>query len=150
MRKMAIGWVLALTMLLLTGCAESADINSDDFVSGLEIPEMTTSLGSEGDKNSLQVFNYTITLINTNKYEVMIQWVEPVVADELKDRVLTEDLKVSSGKAIAPGGLLEISGQFSFDWEGATKEQILDREPFLKGMHVALEASLPLPAVQSE
>ena len=146
MRKTAIGVVLVLILLLVASCAETADINSDDFVSGLEIPEMNTSLGSDGENTDKQIFNYTITLINTNEYEVAIKWVEPVLTNEMKERVLAEDLKVPVNKAIAPGGLVIISGQFSFDAEGTTKEQILSWEPFMMGMHISSEASLPLPA----
>jgi len=147
MRKTAIGVVLVLILLLVASYAETADINSDDFVSGLEIPEMNTSLGSDGENTDKQIFNYTITLINTNEYEVAIKWVEPVLTNEMKERVLAEDLKVPVNKAIAPGGLVIISGQFSFDAEGTTKEQILSWEPILKAIHVVSEASLPLPGI---
>jgi hypothetical protein len=147
MRKTLISLGLTLIMLVLTSCGTTSKDLSTDFVSGLEIPEMTTSLGSEGSDTSQQVFSYNITLINTNEYEVEIQWVEPVLSNELQKRVLTEDLKVSVEKAIAPGGLLRISGKFSLKTEGTTKEQILEWEPFLRGMHVASEASLPLPPV---
>lgn len=150
MRKTAIGIGLVLILLHLASCAETEGTKSDAFVSGLEIPEMNTSLGSDAENTDKQFFNYTITLINTNDYEVAIKWVEPVLTNEMKERVLAEDLKIPVDKAIAPGGLVKISGQFSFNAEGTTKEQILSWEPFMMGMHISSEALLSLPAVQTE
>ena len=150
MRNMIFPIVIISMMFFLPGCSSSPQVVCDEIVSGLEIPEMITSLGSAGEDADEQVLRYTITLVNKNEYEVIVQWVEPVLSNSLIHRVLGEDLKVMVDQVIAPGAFLEVSGQFSIDTEGYTKDQILAWEPFILRMLVASEASLPLPPIRGE
>jgi len=150
MNKFLIRIAFVMLVLFLSGCSSSVNsvqLVSDQFVSGLEIPEMTSSLGSMDDQSNEQVFSYTFTLVNTNIYDVEIQWVEPVLSSELSDTVTTHDLRTLVDQSLQPGEVLEIAGQFNFSTEGMTKNQILELEPFITEMRIASEASLPLPAV---
>jgi hypothetical protein len=150
MNKFLIRIAFVMLVLFLSGCSSSVNsvqLVSDQFVSGLEIPEMTSSLGSMDDQSNEQVLSYTFTLVNTNIYDVEIQWVEPVLSSELSGTVTTHDLRALVDQSLQPGEVLEIAGQFNFSTEGMTKNQILELEPFITEMRIASEASLPLPAV---
>ena len=149
MHKFSTPIAIVLTLLLLTGCSDSLQTVPDQFVSGLEIPEMSSSLGSLEGQPEKQVFSYTIVLVNTNIYEVQVQSIEPILVSELSDKVTTDELRTSVDQSIQPGEVLEISGQFSFDAEGLTKEQILEWEPFINTIRVESEAMLPLPVVDN-
>ena len=150
MSKFLLRIASVLLVLSLSSCSSAVDsvqIVSDQFVSGLEIPEMTSSLGSKDDQPNEQVFSYTFTIVNTNIYVVEILWVKPILSNKLSGKVTTHDLRTLVDQTLQPGEVLEISGKFNFSTEGMTKNQILELEPFITEMRIASEASLPLPAV---
>ena len=76
---------------------------------------------------------------NEDDNEAYIQWIEPILGVGIKDKILTEDLKVVVEKSIPSKGSIEINGVVVFNTKGLSKQEIVELEPFITGIKVVSE-----------
>lgn len=137
--------VFACAMLGVGGCAVLEKDADQASKPDLQIPEMTTFIGSKQGDTDEQVVSYIIHLLNTSAGPIHVKWVEPLLSDAFAMRVLSLDHRQAVDVTLAPEEGMEISGELVFDAHGLSKDQILDLEPFMSGMNVASERVLALP-----
>jgi len=133
--------VLLMISLSAIGCT-SLGLEKDQAndKTGLQIYSMSTGLGAVSSENTDQHrLTYTINLTNEDDNEAYIQWIEPILGVGIKDKILTEDLKVVVEKSIPSKGSIEINGVVVFNTKGLSKQEIVELEPFITGIKVVSE-----------
>jgi hypothetical protein len=93
---------------------------------------MVTSLGGEKDDYQQGIFNYTITIANNSSEVKTITGVEPVLSEELSNRLSGSTYQIVRIR-IEPQAHDTVSGTLRFDFEGLSKGEIMAMEPFLTG-----------------
>lgn len=127
-------------LLLLAGCNINASSNdSEKNQNGLQVSDMSTALGAVGDSLDKTKFSYTITIYNKEDENIYISCVEPILGKDVKDRLISSDLKVDVEKTVSTNGSVEIKGEIIFDTKNMTKQQIMELEPFITGIKVSSE-----------
>jgi hypothetical protein len=146
-RQMAMLLVVAALLLLVLGvaCSSPAEKMSD---AGFIVMNVTSGLG--GDSPNEQVVTYTMRLSMEGIDRVFVNWVEPVLAEEILDRLQSPDNQVVVNQFLGPGDTLEVSGQFVFNSEGLSKPDLASLEPLISGMQVSTEWVLALPGWEEE
>lgn len=134
-----------IAIVFLAGCAVSADTETIASPPGIRIVEMDTAIGGVEGSPDEQSFSYNLTLLNTEPFDIVVHWIEPVLGEAVSSRTLTPDRRVIVEKTLPPNTYLEVSGGFTFDSQGATKTQILGWEPFITGISVSTEMILSIP-----
>jgi hypothetical protein len=133
---------MSLTILLvifLTSCSLSANNPASESATGIRIINMVTASGSSE-------ISYDLTLFNAEPVDVVIHWIEPILSEDMSQRVLTTDRRVIVEKTLASNTNLKISGRITFDAGGASKVQIASWEPFFTGFTVSSEQILLFPS----
>ena len=92
-----------------------------------------------------QVVSYHLTLYNGEPVDIRVHWIEPVLIEQVSERLLIPDHRVVVEKTLAPNSSLEISGEFTFENKGATKTEIMSWEPLFTGITLSSEMTLPVP-----
>ena len=132
--------LISIVTLLPVACSPGASTGS-----GLVISGMNTSIGAPSSvAPNTQNYSYSITLKNNSGVTVYLQSIEPVLSKNVESKVLADYLR-SVNKNVAPGGNIEVSGSFPFDATGLSKEDIAKLEPFITGVRVVSEETLPVP-----
>jgi len=140
--------ILALTLILIlafslviSGCTSVEQQNKQrQDKTGLQIYSMSTGLGALNNDNTDQHrLTYAINLTNEDDKEVYIQWIEPILGNGIKDKVITEELRIAVEKPIAAKGNLEIEGVVVLDTQGLSKKEIVSLEPFITGIKIGSE-----------
>lgn len=127
-------------LLLLVGCKINDSSNgSGKSQNGLQVTDMSTSLGAVGDSLDKTKFSYTVQIYNKENEDIYITWVEPILGEGVKDRLISSDLKVDVEKTVSANENIEIKGEIIFDTKGMTKQQITELEPFIIGIKVSSE-----------
>ena len=122
---------------MVFGCTSG---EREDTKSSLQIYSMSTGLGAISRENThQQCLTYTINLTNEKDQEDYIEWIEPILGEGIKDKVINEDLKVNVKQSISAKGSLEVEGEIVFNTQGLTKEEIINLEPFITGIKVGSE-----------
>jgi hypothetical protein len=112
--------------------------------SGLQIKSWGSSVSGEEGNSNLQVVSYNVTLFNPGPNTVTLKWLEPALKDPISKRVLDKDLQVTINQTIAPNSPLVVSGKFSFDSNGLTKNDISSLGSLLSGVTFSSEQTIPL------
>jgi len=99
-----------------------------------------------GGSDTEQVVSYHLTLYNGESVTMLVHWIEPVLIEQVSERVLTTDNRVVVEKTVAPNSSLQIAGEFTFENKGATKTEIVSWNPLFTGITLSWEVTLPLPA----
>lgn len=138
--KVLINLVIIISLLFL-GCTTLDQAKREKVEkTGLAIYSMSTGLGAISNDNSDQHrLTYAISLTNEDEDNIYIQWMEPILGKGIKDKVITKKLQVAVGKTISAKGSLEIEGEFVFDTQNLSKEEIINLEPFITGIKVGNE-----------
>jgi hypothetical protein len=137
-QKISVLTIISTLALLLFGCngLELGKNNSDEET-GLQIYSMSTGLGSISNDNlDQQRLTYNISITNESDTESYIQWIEPILGEGIRDKIITEELQITVEKSIPAKGSLEVEGVIVFDTLGLTKEEIINLEPFITGINV--------------
>ncbi len=136
---------ILVAVLLLASCSPSSNTNRDARSRGIQIIQMDTSIGaSEGNANQ-QVISYHLTLYNGESVNIDVHWIQPVLVEQLSERVIDGDTRVQVEKTVSSNSSLEISGKFTFETKGATKADITNWEPLFTGFDLSTEMTLPPP-----
>lgn len=147
--KISVLFLSLILFLLAVGCTEIEEKETADK-KVLQIYSMSTALGSISNDNlDQQLLTYTIYITNEDETEDYIQWIEPILGEGIKDKVLTDNLKINVEETISPKGSLEVKGQITFDTLGLSKEEIINLEPFITGIRIGGEEVIVIntPAV---
>lgn len=139
--QIVLSLVLPVAVLLLpVACASGGTAGG-----GLCVVNMQTAISSVSGNADTQIVSYKITLKNNSDSGMFIQQVEPVVSKSIESRVLVDNLGRSVGNNIASGGTMEVSGKFTFDAKGLSKEDIDKLQPAIIGLRVTAEETLTVP-----
>ena len=134
--------VILIAIFILSDYRQKVEKESQYIESGLEVIDMVSSLGGMGENE--QIYTYQITLSNHEKEEITINWIEPVLHEEMLKRLGNESNRVNVNKTIQPGETLEIKGSVVFESKGITKEEINDWDPLNSGFKVSTEKVLSI------
>ncbi len=141
-----IGWHRLIIVAILSLCCISsvACSDSDDSQMGIQIVDGVGSIGGDPENTEHQTLTYNWQLKNYNKEEVLLQWVQPNLSDELANRLLIDDVKVDVGKIVGSGESIEVNGVITFDASGLSKQEI--SEDFdITGLTISTESMVYLP-----
>ena len=126
---------MLVNIIIITSCTTNQRVG----VTGININSISTSLGAcEGQQEDQesQSFKYSVTLTNSEKCDIKIMSITPIISESIFDRVLTEDLTVSVNKIIGSGKSINISGEIVLDVKGLSKGQLISLKPFVKKVTV--------------
>lgn len=133
-------WSTLFTMFLFASCAPAEKLSG-----GIEITQVVVAVGGSEGSASQQVVSYKVTLYNVSQNEVNIRWIEPVVNNNIASRMIGDSQRVMVNKALAPETSLVVSGQFTFNADNATKNEIDSLGPFFNRVTISTEMDIPLP-----
>jgi hypothetical protein len=139
--------LLSVAVLLFTGCSLSPKTSRDAISTGIKITQMDTAMSGSDTE---QVVSYHLTLYNGESVNVVVHWIEPVLIEQVSERLRTPDHRLFVEKTLAPNSSLEISGEFTFENKGATKSEIMSWKPLFTGIALSSEMTLPVPAQEGK
>ncbi len=148
-RRFAWCCLIMVTLLALCCLSSVACTGSGDSPSVIQIVGGTVSIGGNEENTEHQTLRFKWQVKNNNAEEVLLQWVQPNLSDELANRLLTEDVKVNVGKVVSPGESIEVEGAITFDASGLSKQEILD-ECYITDVRVSMESTVHLPGEKRE
>jgi len=131
--------MVLIIVLMISGCSED---QIEITYSGLEIESYHSSIGSmkiEGNNDRNQRYEYTIEIVNSDSSDIKLISVEPLLSDDFKSYVVGDDLVVNVNKIITSGKVIEVTGMIIFNAENLTKEEILDKTPFVNDIKIIEE-----------
>ncbi|TYP47666.1 hypothetical protein [Thermosediminibacter litoriperuensis] len=123
-------------LVLLAGCSANGSGKSQN---GLQITDMSTALGAVGDSLDKTKFSYTMTVYNKDNEDVYITWVEPILGENVRKRLISSELKVDVEQTVSANESIEIKGEIILDTKGMSKQQVMELEPFITGIKVSSE-----------
>ncbi|EOC99685.1 hypothetical protein [Caldisalinibacter kiritimatiensis] len=128
----------SITFILLTGCA------SKETKVGLKVYNWSSSIGAENG-NSLDKtrYSYYIDITNENPKSLYIKSVEPIISENIKDKVLKAEI-VEVNKHINSNETIEVEGKIIIDTKGLNKTDIIELEPFITDIKVITEETINL------
>lgn len=120
MRRFKLVLLLSILFSFIIGCS---DINQpQDIVDdGLVINSITFSLGGDLDKT---LVSYNFNLWNKTKKAILIKSVEPILSDDLRERVGDSELINEVNETINGSSSEVISGSFFLNTQGLDKQGI--------------------------
>lgn len=120
--------VVLFAVLLLNGCSKS--VQSEAARSdGLVVSSISYGLGGELDQT---LVTYYVTIVNQSNKSVRIQTVEPVLRNDLEDKLVQNESAVTVNKSIEAGSSLEVTGSFNLNTQGLDKQGI-------ENLHIRLD-----------
>ena len=134
--------LVSVAILLLTNCSASTNRNKDITSTGIKIIDAVTSIAAS---ETQQVVSYHFVLYNGESVNIVVHWIEPILIEQVSERLRTSDTRVVVEKVIAPNSSVQIAGEFAFENKGATKAEIVSWEPLITGCTLSSEMTLPLP-----
>lgn len=137
-------WFVVISILLLSGCS-SAQTQSE----GIHVTQATVAVGGADGSGNQQVVSYRVTLQNTSQNFVIVHWIEPDLNGDVSARLVGDSPRMSIEKTLDANSSLVIDGQFTFNSDGATKEEIASWEPFFEDVLISTEMKLALPSQES-
>lgn len=133
-KRWMIGIILSFAVLI-TACASDDSTNAQKSV-GLEVSGMSSGLGAVDENLDKTKISYSIPLSNNSSKDRYIKWIEPTLGEKVKDRLLSEEIKVNVQKIIKGNQYLEIEGEIILDTKGMTKQEITELTPFITGIKI--------------
>ncbi|MGM9988325.1 MAG: hypothetical protein ACI35O_14005 [Bacillaceae bacterium] len=122
-------------IFILSSCSKEEPIAE----SGISISQKQTSIGPvEENMNDMdkQSFKYKLTLTNHEENDLKIISLEPILSEEFKKTVLSDELTLTINKTISKNTSLEVSGEIIFNSKGLNKEQLSDMQTFIKEIKI--------------
>lgn len=129
--------------IFLTGCnSPKTQIQTKD---GLKIYSWNSALGgvNETDLDKTK-FSYWINLTNENEKNILIKSIQPLVNEEIKNKIVSKDIAITVNKNIKPNETIQINGEIIIDTKGFTKTEISKFEPFITDIKVSSEETINL------
>lgn len=83
-----------------------------------------------------QASKYRLTLTNNEENDLKVISIEPILSEEFKKNVISNELTLNINKTISKDNSLEVSGEITFNSKGIDKEQISNMQPFIEGIMV--------------
>ncbi len=142
---LSLGSALLLVVLLAAACTPIGQPKSS---SPFEITSMFASLGGENNDVNTGIYSYTIVLTNRSGQPMNVQSVAPEVQKAFSSRLLTADLAHTVGHVVPAGESIEINGQLRFDFNGLSKQQIVDLGEPISGFDVTSQIYVRVPAAK--
>ena len=139
--KLVLCLILPVVLLLAYAACSPGGANS----SGLSVIEMNASIGAVSSTSETQRLTYGVTLKNNSAVNIYIDYIEPVVIPDIDSRVLLAGLIKAVGRSVASGGTIEVSGSFTFDATGLSKQDIDKMQPIITGIRVVSDQTLKIP-----
>jgi len=136
---------LILTLYLLSGCLPSAPAQTSSQPSGLQISDMTVSVGAAERNSDTQIVSYEVTVHNAGTNDIALDWIEPVLQDSVSSRALEQNLRVMVNETVTPNSTLAVKGSFAFDASGLTKAD-MDNWRFIDQIRLSSERTIPVPS----
>jgi|LGVF01.1.fsa_nt_gb hypothetical protein len=126
--------LFVIVTILITACSE--EVKKDSQEKQLEIHGWTSAIGAVEGNYETQSFSYTIFLTNEKDSLVNIKWIEPILGEKFKNKVIENELKININKDIPSKEYIEIEGEIIFDAKGMSKQEIVELEPFITYIRV--------------
>jgi len=139
--KLVLCLILPVVLLLAYAACSPGGANSG----GLSVIEMNASIGAVFSTSETQRLTYRVTLKNNSAVNIYIDYIEPVVIPDIDSRVLLAGLIKAVGRSVASGGTIEVSGSFTFDATGLSKQDIDKMQPIITGIRVVSDQTLKIP-----
>lgn len=132
---------LLILAIVFTGCSSPASPPA-----GVTAVGMVEAIGAvTPDRTDEQRLTYEITLQNNGTAPVRVEYVEPILADAIADKVLDDNLAVIVDNVIEPDGYLTIGGAFRFDASDLSKQDIDAIGHLITSIRVSTTSVLDLP-----
>ena len=139
--KKKILWFVAVSTLLLSGCS-----STQTQLEGIHVSQIKVAVGGADGNGNQQAVSYKVTLQNSSQNFVIVHWIEPELNGDVSARLVGDSPRMSIEKALDANSSLVIDGQFTFNSDGATKEEIASWEPFFEDVLISTEIKLALPS----
>lgn len=134
MRSIKYLGTLLLISFVLTGC------NTNEVVEeGLVVSSISFGVGGELDET---LVSYTLNLWNKTNRDINVKTVQPILTDELINRIRKDELTNEVNKKINENSSEEISGSFYLETQGLDKEGILKLNIKLEKFRITTEQDI--------
>ncbi|MBM7872081.1 hypothetical protein JOC70_003629 [Clostridium pascui] len=113
--------------------------------SGLKIYNWSSALGgvNENDLDKIK-YSYSLNLTNEEEKNIFIKSVQPLVNEEIKNKVLSKEIVVDVNQNLRPNESIKINGEIIIDTKGLGKSDILTLKPFITDIKVLTEETVSL------
>jgi hypothetical protein len=130
-----------IILVLAAGC-----FNEKAEYTGIQISSLSTSIGAEKEgPDNWQKVSYTVTLYNDTNQEIYISFIEPLLNNEIFERLVKQGTRLDINKRIEANSSLNVEGQFVFDAADLSKQEIAALKPIIKGFRLVTESVITLP-----
>lgn len=112
---------------------------------GLKINEWIFGLGSVDETNLDKTkLSYSFNLTNENNKSIFIKSIEPLINENIKDKIINKDIVIAVNKDIKPNETIQINGEIIFDTKELSKSDIEKLEPLLIDIKVSTDEIINL------
>lgn len=125
--------VLLLTVLIFNGCSNTTVETEKN--KELQITDATSSMGEMNETLDKQKLSYEMTISNKGKLPVVEESIEIVLTDWINERLMENEIT----EKIFNEDNIMIKGYVIFDTKDLSKQDILENEPFIKGINISTE-----------
>ncbi len=129
---------ILISILFITGCTKN-QLSKDTVDDGLVINSISFGLG--GDLNKTLV-SYNFDLMNKTKNAIIIKSVEPILSDNLNNRLVDNGLINEINKTINGSSSEIITGSFYLNTQGLDKQGIEKLNIELKKFRIITEQEI--------
>ena len=128
---------------IFSGCNNSKVQNQSK--GGIKIANWSSSLGSVNETDlDKSVFSYSINLTNENEKNIFIEFIQPLVNETIKNKILSKETVVTVNQNIKPKETIKVNGEIIIDTKGLSKQDIDKLEPFITDIKVSTEDTISL------
>jgi len=128
--------MVVVFVLLLLGCSKERELE-DSSGNGLIIESIQMGLGGELNKT---LVTYSFLLSNKTENPILIKEVEPILSEDLMNRIENKDQLINQVNQMIPGrSSKEISGSFYVRTQGLDKQGIINLNRELKNFKLITE-----------
>ncbi|OMF44665.1 hypothetical protein [Paenibacillus amylolyticus] len=128
-----------LMILAVSGCSSNS-VKTDKIIEdGLNINSISIGLGGSEEDEGITVVTYHFNLWNRTNKSIILKTVEPIISNEIQERLIDRDIRLDINKKIDGDTSEELTGTFKLDTRGLDKEGIINLNINVNKFNVAIE-----------
>ncbi|MEK4661689.1 hypothetical protein MHH93_07330 [Priestia sp. FSL H7-0729] len=141
--------IFLLMILALSGCI-SYSVKADKIVEdGFIINSISFGLGESEEDAGITVVTYNFTLRNRTNTSIMLKTVEPILSNDIQERLIDRDIKLDINEKVDGNSSEELTGTFELDTRGLDKEGIINLNINVNEFNVAFEQVIGMNEVNN-
>lgn len=138
-----------LFLILVLSACNSSSVRTDEIVEdGLVINSVSIGLG--GNENlDTTVVSYNFNLWNRTSKPIVVKTVEPILTNDLRNRMIDNNIKLEIDKQINGNSSEALSGTFKLNTKGLDKKGIMDLEINVKEFKITSDQVIGMNKVNN-